>query len=151
MASPLPAQEESVAAINATLNELHDAASKADGARYFRLFTSDAVYIGTDASERWTIGQFRSFAQPYFSKGTGWTYKPRVRHVTVANVPCKCVAWFDELLDSDSYGTSRGTGVLIRTDGSWKISQYALTFPIPNDLAKGMTTEIKAFEAKKKN
>jgi hypothetical protein len=67
MASPLPAQEESVAAINATLNELHDAASKADGARYFRLFTSDAVYIGTDASERWTIGQFRSFAQPFFS------------------------------------------------------------------------------------
>lgn len=139
-----------VAAINATLNQLHDAASKADGSRYFKLFTDDAVYIGTDAAERWSIEQFRAFAEPYFAKGTGWTYKPRARHVVVANISCRCVAWFDELLDSQSYGTSRGTGVLVLKDGAWRISQYALTFPIPNDLAKGMTAEIRAFEAKKK-
>jgi len=140
----------SVTAINSTLNQLHDAASKADGARYFKLFTNDAIYIGTDAAERWSIKEFRAFAEPYFAKGTGWTYKPRSRHVVIADVPCHCIAWFDELLDSESYGTSRGTGVLVLKGGSWKISQYALTFPIPNDLAKGMTTEIKAFEAKKK-
>lgn len=140
----------SVTAINSTLDQLHAAASKADGSRYFKLFTDDAVYIGTDAAERWSIKEFRAFAEPYFAKGTGWTYKPRSRHVTVADIPCHCVAWFDELLDSESYGTSRGTGVLVLKNGSWKISQYALTFPIPNDLAKGMTTEIKAFEARKK-
>jgi hypothetical protein len=139
-----------VAAINHTLDQLHDAASKADGARYFKLFADDAVYIGTDAAERWTIGQFRDYAEPYFAKGTAWTYKPRSRHVIVADIPCHCIAWFDELLDSQSYGTSRGTGVLALKNGSWKIEQYALTFPIPNDLAKGMTNEIKAFEAKKK-
>ena len=136
----------SVASIDSTLNQLHDAASKADGKRYFSLFTNDAVYIGTDANERWTLKQFRAFAEPYFNKGTGWTYKPRSRHVVIANIPCKCVAWFDELLDSESYGTSRGTGVLLRKNRTWKISQYALTFPIPNDLAKGMTAQIKAFE-----
>src|SRR5665647_790580 len=140
----------SVTAINSTLDQLHDAASKADGSQYFKLFTDDAVYIGSDAAERWTIKEFRAFAEPYFARGTGWTYKPRSRHVIVADIPCHCVAWFDELLDSESYGTSRGTGVLILKNGSWKISQYALTFPIPNDLAKGMTTEIKAFEATKK-
>lgn len=140
----------SVKAINSTLDQLHDAASKADGSRYFKLFTDDAFYIGTDAAERWSIKEFRAFAEPYFAKGTGWTYKPRSRHVTVADIPCHCVAWFDELLDSESYGTSRGTGVIILKNGTWKISQYALTFPIPNDLAKGMTTEIKAFEATKK-
>lgn len=139
-----------VRAINFTLDQLHDAASKADGKRYFKLFTEDAVYIGTDAAERWTIKEFRAFAEPYFAKGAGWTYKPRSRHVTVADIPCHCIAWFDELLDSESYGTSRGTGVLVLKNGSWRISQYALTFPIPNDLAKGMTNEIKAFEAKKK-
>jgi ketosteroid isomerase-like protein len=139
-----------IAAINHTLDQLHDAASKADGARYFKLFTDDAVYIGTDAAERWTIAQFRAYAEPYFAKGTGWTYKPRSRHVIVADIPCHCIAWFDELLDSQSYGTSRGTGVLALENGSWKIKQYALTFPIPNDLAKGMTNDIKAFEAKKK-
>ena len=139
-----------VSAIDSTLNSFHDAASKADGKRYFSLFTPDAIYIGTDAAERWTLKQFRDFAEPYFNKGRGWTYVPRERHVVVADIPCKCVAWFDELLDSESYGTSRGTGVLIKRDGSWKISQYALTFPIPNDLAKGMTDQIKALESKKK-
>ena len=147
---PLAAQNAaSVTAINSTLDQLHDAASKADGGRYFKLFTDDAVYLGTDAAERWSIKQFRAFAEPYFAKGTGWTYKPRERHVIVADIPCHCVAWFDELLDSENYGTSRGTGVLVLKHGSWKISLYALTFPIPNDLAKGMTREIKAFEAKK--
>jgi ketosteroid isomerase-like protein len=152
LASPIPVAAQdaaAVAAINHTLDQLHDAASKADGARYFKLFADDAVYIGTDPAERWTIRQFRAYAKPYFAKGTGWTYKPRSRHVVVADIPCHCVAWFDELLDSQSYGTSRGTGVLTLNNGSWKISQYALTFPIPNDLAKGMTTEIKAFEAKR--
>jgi hypothetical protein len=140
----------SIASIDSTLNAFHDAASRADGRRYFSLFSDDAVYIGTDASERWTLKQFRAFAEPYFNKGTGWTYKPRSRHIAIADVACRCVAWFDELLDSESYGTSRGTGALVLKNGSWKISQYALTFPIPNDLAKGMTNEIKAFEAKKK-
>ena len=152
LASPIPLAAQnaaSVTAINSTLDQLHDAASKADGSRYFRLFTDDAVYIGTDAAERWSIKQFRAFAEPYFAKGTGWIYKPRERHVVVADIPCHCVAWFDELLDSQSYGTSRGTGVLVLKHGSWKISLYALTFPIPNDLAKAMTTEIKASEAKK--
>lgn len=138
-----------IAAINATLNQLHDAASKADGSRYFKLFTDDGVYIGTDPDERWSIKEFRAFAEPYFARGTGWTYKPRSRHVVVADTRCHCVAWFDELLDSQSYGTSRGTGVLVLKNGTWRISQYALTFPIPNDLAKGMTAEIRAFEAKK--
>jgi len=140
----------SIASIDSTLNRLHQAASKADGRVYFSLFTDDAIYIGTDANERWTLKQFRDYAEPYFSKGIGWTYKPRVRHIVIGDVPCRCVAWFDELLDSQNYGTSRGTGVLVRKNGSWKISQYALTFPIPNDLAKGMTAEIRAFEGKKK-
>jgi hypothetical protein len=142
------ASAQSTAPIDSTLNQLHQSASNADGKTYFDLFTSDAIYIGTDAGERWTLEQFRNFAMPYFSKGKGWTYVPRERHITVADIPCGCLAWFDELLDSESYGTSRGTGVLMKQNGRWKIAQYALTFPIPNDLAKGITDEIKAFEAK---
>ncbi len=149
-AIPLAAQDTApIAAINSTLDQLHTAASRADGGRYFKLFADDAVYIGTDAAERWSIKEFRAFAEPYFAKGTGWTYKPRSRHIVIAEIRCRCIAWFDELLDSESYGTSRGTGVLVLRNRVWKISQYALTFPIPNDLAKGMTAEIRAFEAKK--
>jgi hypothetical protein len=143
-----PADDAKIAAISQTLDQLHAAAAKADGKTYFDLFAPDAVFIGTDASERWTMDQFRAYALPLFAQGKGWTYTPRLRHVTVARVPCSCVAWFDEILDSASYGTSRGTGMLTLTPFGWKIEQYALTFPIPNDMAKEMTAKIKAFEVK---
>jgi hypothetical protein len=134
--------------ISRTLDRLHAAAAKADGAAYFALFAPDAVFIGTDASERWPIAAFRNYAEARFAAGEGWTYTPRERHVTVAAIPCGCIAWFDELLDNAKYGTSRGSGVLIKTGQDWKIEQYALTFPIPNDMAAELTNRIKAFEAK---
>lgn len=136
--------------IGAVLDQLHAAAARADGEAYFALYTPDATYLGTDAAERWTLAEFRGYAMPYFSKGQGWVYVPRERHITMAPIDCRCVAWFDELLDSKSYGTSRGTGTLVLTAQGWKVSQYALTFPIPNDLAHDMTDAIKAFEAKGK-
>jgi hypothetical protein len=136
--------------IGAVLDQLHLAASKADGPTYFALYTPDAVFIGTDATERWTMPQFKAYAQPYFSQGKGWTYVSRERQVTIAPVDCRCVAWFDELLDSKSYGTARGTGTLLLTPQGWRVSQYALTFPIPNDVADDVIARIKAFEAAKK-
>jgi hypothetical protein len=138
--------DDAVAAISQTLDQLHAAAAKADGPTYFALFAPDAVFIGTDATERWPIAAFRDYATKRFSKGQGWTYVPRTRHVTVADIPCHCVAWFDELLDNAAYGTSRGSGVLALTPAGWRIEQYVLTFPIPNDLAGDMTARIKAYE-----
>ena len=141
------ADDAKIASIGHTLDNLHIAAAKADGDAYFALFASDAVFIGTDAAERWTIEAFRAYALPRFAQGKGWTYRPRERHITLAQIPCRCLAWFDEILDSASYGTSRGTGVVALTPGGWKIEQYALTFPIPNDMAADMTSKIKTFEA----
>jgi ketosteroid isomerase-like protein len=139
--------EEDIAAV---LDKLHLAAAKADGPAYFALYTPDAVFLGTDVTERWTIPAFRAYAQPYFDKGQGWTYAARERQVTLAPVDCRCVAWFDEVLDSQSYGTARGTGTLVKTADGWRVSQYALTFPIPNDVADEVIARIKAFEAAKK-
>jgi hypothetical protein len=135
-----------IAAIGQVLDQLHAAAARADGKAYFDLFAPDAVFLGTDVSERWTMDQFRGYALPLFAEGKGWTYRPRERHVTIGRVPCSCIAWFDEVLDSASYGTSRGTGMVTLTPFGWKIEQYALTFPIPNGLAKEVTGKIKAFE-----
>ena len=141
---PLTAQTLPIAE---TLDALHQAAADADGAIYFGLFTSDAVYRGTDVTELWTLSEFRAFAEPYFARGRGWTYVPRERHVDIAPTDCACVAWFDEVLDSQSYGTSRGTGVVVRgDDGAWRIAYYALTFPIPNALARDMTGRIRAWQ-----
>ncbi len=124
------------------LDRFHIAAAKADGPTYFGLFAPEAIFIGTDATERWTVAEFKSFAEPYFSKGKGWTYTPRDRHVSF--VPGTDVAWFDELLDNASYGVCRGTGVLRKIDGTWKIAQYHLTIPVPNSLAKQLVVLIRA-------
>ena len=141
-ASTLIADE--VKSINAMLDGWHDAAAKADETRYFGAMTSEFVFLGTDATERWDRASFRTFAHPYFAKGTAWTFTPRDRHVILS--PRGDVAWFDEKLDSASYGECRGSGVVRRDGKTWKIAHYNLTIPIPNDLAKtivGMIREKK--------
>jgi hypothetical protein len=127
--------------VEATLNRFHQAASNADGAGYFALLAPEGVFIGTDASERWTVDQFKAYALPYFSKGKGWTYVPKSRHVQFS--PGGDVAWFDEILDNKAYGVCRGSGVLRRAGGGWLICQYHLTIPVPNDLAEKVVTMIR--------
>ncbi len=127
--------------INQTLDALHRHASTADWNEYFNLYSDDAIFIGTDVTERWDIITFRKYA---IKAKNGWTYRPTERHIAIT--PEGKAAWFDEILDSENYGTSRGTGTLIKTDKGWKIAQYHLTFPIPNDLAKGITDKIKEYE-----
>ena len=70
--------------IEAVLDSFHEAASKADGDLYFSLFSDEAIFMGTDAAERWTVDEFKAFAEPYFSQGRGWTYTTTERHVYVA-------------------------------------------------------------------
>jgi hypothetical protein len=126
------------------LDSLHDAASKAQSDRYFALFAPDAVFLGTDAKERWTIEQFKAYALPLFAKGRGWTYTPRERHIQVSHDGW---SWFDELLDNAKYGTCRGSGVLRQQpSGLWLIVQYDLSVPIPNDLLPDVAEEIQKFE-----
>ena len=113
------------------LDAWHASAGRADGAGYFGAMAEDSVYLGTDATERWSLPDFRTFCEPYFAKGVGWTYVPRERHVVVEGD----LAWFDEKLWNEKYGECRGTGVLRRRDGAWKIVHYSLTFPVPNEKA----------------
>jgi hypothetical protein len=131
----------------AVLDGLHEAASRADGPRYFSLFTPDAVFIGTDVGERWSLAQFRAYAEPFFAQGRGWTYVARQREVAIQPIPCGCVASFDEVLASEKYGTARGSGVLRKVGDDWKVAQYVLSFPVPNALAEQITAQIKVHEA----
>ena len=131
-----------LAEADTVLDSLHDAAAKADWDRYFGLYTADAIFLGTDVSERWTMTQFKGYATPT----KGWVYTKRERHMAIT--PDKNTIWFDEVLDNEKYGTSQGSGLLVRTQGGWRIAQYHLTFPMPNDLAKDFTAKIKAFEGK---
>ena len=131
--------------VSAALEDFHNAASSADTPRYFGHFSPDAIYMGTDSTERWTVGEFRKFVEPYFSKGTGWTYVSRERNTFLS--PSGEAAWFDELLDNESYGLTRGTGAFVRTDAGWKLTQYHLTIPVPNDLARPLVDMIRKQQA----
>lgn len=128
--------------VDHVLDDWHLAAASADESRYFAHAAPDFVFLGTDSSERWNLASFRAFAHPYFEKGKAWTFTPRERHVNFS--PAGDMAWFDEKLDSASYGDTRGSGVLRRVNGEWKIAQYNLTIPIPNELANEVVAKIRA-------
>ncbi len=119
--------------VSRELDDFHDAAAHADEARYFAHFAPDAVFLGTDATERWDLAAFRAYAHPHFASGHGWTYHPQRRAVVFA--PDGTVAWFDEDLMGEKAGPTRGSGVLVRSSdgGRWLIAQYNLTFTIPNE------------------
>lgn len=129
---------------DALLDRFHEAAATADAQTYFSLFTPTGRFLGTDASEQWSVEEFRAYADPYFSQGQGWTYVPQERVIRMAPVECGCVATFDEVLTNESYGQVRGSGTLIRDAGGWKIEHYVLSFTVPNDKARAVVETIRA-------
>ncbi len=142
---PLLARQESApdkALINRTLDSFHAAAARADGKAYFAHFDEKAIFLGTDASERWTLDLFHTYADKRFAEGKGWTYTPTYRSVYIS--ADRTVAWFDELLHNEKYGTCRGTGVMLNNGAAWLITQYNLSVPIPNDLLPQVADMIEA-------
>ncbi len=137
------AQENPVAVqqVALVLDELHAAASRSDFESYFGLYTADAIFMGTDGSERWTINEFKGYARPRFEQGKGWSYRSTSRNVFVS--ADGRTAWFDESLENENLGNCRGTGVLVKDGGRWKIAQYNLSVPIPNALVRGVVETIK--------
>ncbi|USN99208.1 MAG: nuclear transport factor 2 family protein [Phycisphaeraceae bacterium] len=131
------------------LDAWHAAAAHGDFDAYFSRMTPNAVFLGTDESERWTREQFEDFARPYFDGEEAWTYRVLERHVrpwrVSTNKDKPAVAWADEILDNDHYGHCRGTAVLVRgEDGAWRIDQYSLTFLVPNDAAPRVVELIRS-------
>lgn len=125
----------------AALDDFHRAAAEADADRYLGRLTEDAVFIGTDPTERWTAAEFAEYVRPYQDAGRGWTYVARERFVWLEGDGT--VAVFDELLDSDSYGACRGSGVMRWQNGAWRIAQYVLSFSISNDDSSGVTAVVR--------
>ncbi|HEY1693855.1 MAG TPA: nuclear transport factor 2 family protein [Polyangiaceae bacterium] len=113
------------------LDDFHDAAAHADEPRYLGHFAAHAVFLGTDATERWDLASFTAYVHPHFAHGEGWTYRPLRRAVSFD--PAGTVAWFDEDLRGQRLGPSRGSGVLVREGGRWRIAQYDLALTIPNE------------------
>lgn len=119
--------------INSVMDAWHQAAADADHEKHFSYFESDSsIFMGTDATERWTVAEFKPWSKPYFDRGRAWSFTSTKRIIYFSQDGN--TAWFDEELDTPNLGPSRGTGVLNKTVNGWKIAHYNLTVPIPNEL-----------------
>jgi len=127
--------------VETVLDDWHNAAAEADFDRYFSHFDSDsAIFMGTDATERWTIAEFRPWSKPYFDQGDAWNFTPVERFIYFS--PDGSVAWFDESLDTPNLGPARGSGVLIKREEGWKIAHYNLSVPIPNAIMDSVVNQV---------
>lgn len=119
--------------VHLLLNQWHKDVAEFDYEAYFDKMTSNAIFVGTDASEVWTKKEFKEFSKPYFDKKETWDFKPLTRNVYFHN--SRKTAWFDEVLDT-WMGVCRGSGVLIYDGENWKIQHYVLSVAIPNESIK---------------
>jgi ketosteroid isomerase-like protein len=133
--------------IHALLDDFNRAATNADLEGYFACLAPDGVFLGTDATERWTVDELRAFVKPYFDQGVSRAHTPRERHVDLC--PGGNVAFFDELVELESLGECRGTGVVIKHDDKWLIAQYSLSFPVPNEIVFDVVDLIGAYHDKR--
>ncbi|WP_239057477.1 nuclear transport factor 2 family protein [Muricauda sp. TY007] len=116
--------------VNEVLDSWHLAASNADFDAYFGKMTKDGVFLGTDAMENWQNTEFRAFSKPYFDQGKAWSFTAVQRNIYLDE--SKNFAWFDELLDTQMK-ICRGSGVLKKVNGQWKIAHYVLSIAVPNE------------------
>ncbi|MFT4660965.1 MAG: hypothetical protein ACI8XB_001236 [Patiriisocius sp.] len=118
------------APIHLLIDNWHKAAAVADEVSYFGSMTDDAIFLGTDKTERWEKGVFEKWAQPHFEKDKAWAFTAHDRVVYFDDD--HQLAWFEELLDT-WMGTCRGSGVIELTDDGWKIKHYNLALLVDND------------------
>ena len=123
-------------AIDSSLNAWHKAAADADFNTYFGLMTDDSVFLGTDATENWQYQEFKDFSKPYFDKGKAWSFTTLERNVYLDSDGE--TAWFDEHLDTQM-GICRGSGVMKKTGGIWKVKHYVLSIAVPNENVDSLT------------
>jgi hypothetical protein len=118
---------------DSTLDALHKAGADANQPAFTALLAEDVIFLGMDGANRLEGAAARNFVRDSFASGKAWTYNSSLREIRLSGDGS--VAWFDEALEHDRRGNGRGTGVLIREGGGWKVAQYSLTMPLPDALA----------------
>ncbi len=117
--------------ISKVLDDLNTFAATADYKNYFDLYAEESTFIGTDATEVWNKKEFMVWAKPFFDKGKAWNFTSLKRSITFSKDGN--YAWFDEVLDTQMK-ICRGSGVLEKIGGKWKIRQYVLSTTVPNEV-----------------
>ena len=121
--------------VNTLLDNWHKAAANADEDVFFGSMSEDAIYLGTDATERWERDEMKKLMKAIFERETAWDFKVKMRAVYLSDD--KHMAWFEEALNT-WMGECRGSGVVQKTDEGWKIKHYNLALAVPNDKMDGV-------------
>lgn len=129
--------------ISTMLDGFNVAAAKADYNTYFNYFADESTFIGTDATEIWNKKEFMIWAKPHFDKKKTWNFTALKRNIHFSKHGK--LAWFDELLDTQMK-ICRGSGVVEKINGSWKVKQYVLSMTVPNDVVDKVVGEKTALE-----
>lgn len=116
--------------IGQMLDNWHLAAAQANFEGYFGYMAEESIFIGTDATENWTLTAFKEFSKPYFDRGKAWSFTAVQRNIYLSSDGN--TAWFDELLNTQMK-LCRGSGVVKKVNGEWKIAHYVLSIAIPNE------------------
>lgn len=116
------------------MNDWHVNAADANMEPYFAVMADDFFFLGTDPTERWSKKEFYDFSKPYFDRGDAWEFEAEERNWDISEDGN--TAWFDEYLFTTNMNYCRGSGVLQRIDGEWKIYHYNLTVLIENEKMK---------------
>lgn len=122
--------------INKLLDDFNTFAANADYKNYFDCFAEESTFIGTDATEVWNKKEFMEWARPFFDKGKAWNFKSLKRNIYFSKDGN--YAWFDEILDTQMK-ICRGSGVLEKISGKWKVKQYVLSVTVPNEVVDEVT------------
>ena len=116
--------------LDTIIDNWHLAAAEANYDAYFGLMNESFIFLGTAPEERWTKDEFSVFCTPYFERGKAWEFKSSNRMWNFSKNGK--IAWFDEDLDTWMRGC-RGSGIMIKKKGKWKIAYYNLHVLIENE------------------
>jgi len=123
--------------LNQFMDTWHLAAAKANAEVFFGMMSEDAVYIGTDKTERWQRDELREWAREAFARESAWIFKATERNWQIEGD--KQLAICDELLET-WMGPCRSTAVLTWQDNSWQIIHYQLSVTIDNEKIEDFKT-----------
>lgn len=116
--------------LDTIVDDWHLAATEANYDGYFGLMNEAFIFLGTAPGERWTKDEFSAFSKPYFDRGKAWDFKASNRIWNFSKNGK--IAWFDEDLDTWMRGC-RGSGIMVKKKGKWKIAYYNLHVLIENE------------------
>lgn len=122
--------KEDAKSMDERMNKWHKDVAAFDYEAYFNFMSNEFIFLGTDPKERWNKTTFASYCKPHFDRKSTWDFKTNWRNWYFSSE--QTVAWFEESL-STQMEECRGSGVLIKENGFWKIAHYNLAVVIENE------------------